>query len=645
MFWKWLIRLLQKFADWSDTPTRWWRRTDLRFAKPLGALGGRSKLASRFNKFYFRSLRLLSKALDWPVRWFRRVRPAVRKQPKKLSWFARVEGAVNKGLLALLWFVRIPLDRGERLFGRKKKLKQADPKLVEQQLKLALQRKNAEKAHRAQLAKSWPGRLGRYVIIPAFGIWVFLRAYAKTRTMAVVWWGVPVAITLGLLVSVYFQFSFLDYSQVAVRYESALAVAVKAGDTVQADRFRLKLEQLGVCSDRSDYQSALAMSNAGNLPSAYAMMLQIAPPTRPGFPGAHFWIIEKLLDGKLEMPTQQAAELALQHLAQIRIRVGEADELWFLEGLAYFRLGDYSLAQQSLERVKAELPPANALLLEIHQQQGNTKLAREIAVTLHRQIQQLVQEGKELSPDELRWRAAASQVIGDETLAVAAVEEWYRANPTSRAAKLNRATLQLQPVDIWLRNPVAQTITDIASRIKAADAMLPSDDLDLIFDRLNLIAANSQGNEAVQQLFGQLLSDENFTPPVIAHLGSLAAAKGQWVDAERLLARATQLDPQLANAWNNLAFVLNIAYPSRRFAALELADTAIKLDPDRVDFRQTRGTILFNLRRWDQAIPDLEIASNGSKDLEFIHQMLAESYRQVGNPVLAETYRAVSDPQ
>ncbi|MDP1563881.1 MAG: hypothetical protein Q8M16_21075 [Pirellulaceae bacterium] len=643
MFWKWFLRFLQKISEWTDLPTRWLRRSDFRFSKPLNALSGRWKLSFYFNRFLFLLLSSLSQALDWPLRWFRRIRPEGREQPNQLSWFERAEGSVSRFLLALLWLVRIPLDRGEHWFGRTKKPQTADPKLAEKQLQLALQRKNAEQAHRAKLAKSWPGRMGRFVILPAFGLFTFARAYAKTRTLALVWWSVPVAITFGLLMSVYFQFSFLDYSQVAVRYELALADAIKVGDTVQADRFRFKLEQLGMRSDRGDYRTALATAERGDLVSAYETMRRIAPPTSPGFPGAHFWIIETLLDGKMNVPSEQAADLALQHIEQLKTRVGNLDDLWFLEGLANYRQGRIEPAQNALGNIRSEFPPATALQLQIFVQQSNDRSARDTAIRLNRQIQQIVDIGRELTPIELRWRATAAHVIGDEASAVAAAENWYQSNPDSREARLNRAAVIMRQVDSWLQRPTADPSETLA-RIKLAATTLEAEDLEIVSRRLVLIGTNSKKHESIELLFEQLLKSDDLQPQLVAQLGSLLASRSRWDESRSLLVRAVEADPTLASGQNNLAYVLNKAYPSRRFEAISYADKAIELAPDRSEFRFTRGSIYYNLRRWDQAISDLEFAINGGKNLKEIHRMLAEAYLQTGNKELADIYRNNARP-
>lgn len=633
------IRFLQALADLTDRPTRWIRRMEFRFANSRASWRPSWQLFSWLNRQLFFLFVWLTSLVDWPLKWFRQVRPLERAQPEKLSLMARAEGAMGLFLLGILWLVRFPSERVDRWLGKNKKVPVANPKVDEEGLKRQLQRDVATKIHREKLAKSLPGRIGRYVILPTAGFLSFAGAYAKTRTLALVGWGVPVTLATALLLSVYFQVSFFDNSGLAVRYELALAEAVKAGRTEEADRFRLKLEQLGVRTDRGNYRTALALAETGDVRGAYALMLQIAPPTRPGFPGAHLWIVESLLDGKLELPESQEAELALQHLAQLHTRVGEADQLWFLEGLANYRLGNLARAQVSLESVRGDLPPVSALLLEIYHQQQNFTAVKKTAVALTRQLQQRSNEGKELTNEEQIWLAAAHVALGDERLAKSAVEEWYRANPNSTAAVRHRATIELRQVDVWLNRPEQVGMDDVLAKLKSVAPMLQDEDRVFILDRLSSMARRSKRDANIAGLFETVIRESEFPPYVIAHLGSLSAELGRWGDAEQLLLRATEGDPKLANAWNNLAFVLNSTSNSRRAFALEYAEHAIALEPENPQFRQTRGTVYFNMRRWDQAIADLEVAINGNRDLPLIHQMLAECYRQVGNVELAELYQ------
>ena len=71
--------------------------------------------------------------------------------------------------------------------------------------------------------------------------------------------------------------------------------------------------------------------------------------------------------------------------------------------------------------------------------------------------------------------------------------------------------------------------------------------------------------------------------------------------------------------------------------ALELVNKAIDLEAD-ATYYETRGNILVDLRRWDQAIADLSYALNGNltrTDQKSAHSNLAKCYRAIKLPDMA----------
>ena len=638
-FFYWMLR---QISDASDAVARRFRRKG-RSRSRVAADVGVARWGARWQYRFFAALRWCSRWLDRPVQWIRRWRLRRAKPEEQVSLLSTLEGWVTRGFWVFFWIFRFPLDRYELYLSKRKALaptKKVDPKLGELQLQAELQRKAAETARQQALARSWPSRLGRWAIAPVAGLWAFWRVYWRTRSVALLGWGIPVTAVVGLLLSVYFHNYWYDYGRLAPRYEVALLEAVKAGDTVRANQYRLKLEQLGVRTDRGQYRAAVALAEEGDWAGAYAKMSEVVDPRRPGFPSAHAWMVEHLLDGRLPVPANEAASLALQHLQQLRTRVGESDDLLFWEGLAHYRQQNLAQARAALVELKRSFPAASALLMQVCWQLREPEAARVAAVAVQRQLQQKLTEGDALTAAELQWQVAATELIGDVELATAAVEQWYAANPDSLEARLRRATLQLQSIDAWLKQPTAEGQETVIAALRVAAETIPADDFAAVQQRLTTLATGSARPERYESVYQSLLVAADLPPRVWAHLGSLAAARLEWASADELLARATAADPQLAVAWNNRAFVLNSAFVSRRFEALDYAERAVGLDPDRTDFRQTRGLIFFNLRRWDQAIEDLEIASNGVKDLPLIHAALAEAYRQTGNPLLAEVYQS-----
>jgi tetratricopeptide (TPR) repeat protein len=183
---------------------------------------------------------------------------------------------------------------------------------------------------------------------------------------------------------------------------------------------------------------------------------------------------------------------------------------------------------------------------------------------------------------------------------------------------------------------------DVASGLKLlleAAGLTPIDKFDLVRRRLQIVVRTRGQSPRAAAVYEALMADEQLPGAIAEYLGTIAAVEKDWQTSERLLKRATVNSPELAVAWNNLAYVLSSNFPNRRNEAVDYANRADELEPLNVDYRETRGMIYFNLKRWDQAIEDLEVAVNGARDLDSIHLALAESYRQIGNPTLADVYQ------
>ena len=103
--------------------------------------------------------------------------------------------------------------------------------------------------------------------------------------------------------------------------------------------------------------------------------------------------------------------------------------------------------------------------------------------------------------------------------------------------------------------------------------------------------------------------------------------------------RACEIDPQAAFAWNNLAAIWSTAEPLQLEKALKASNTAIGIESD-PRFYDTRGQILVQLERWEEAVRDLEIAVSGSiPNLEDAHRGLVASYEALGKSELADAHR------
>lgn len=591
----------------------------------------------------FLPLRFFSAVGDWVTRWGRGIEGlffgTLRASDRiggNARWLDRTLAAIAWPLVALIqWLDFSPRARRHRT---------VDAEAEDQRVRRKLQRTQSREDFLTGLKQSWAGRMLWFVIAPPAMIGGFLISLLLSRKRGVWVWSLPLLCILGLLAFVYYQVNFVDTQRIAARYQAAMAKAIQAGDQKQVDLFRSKLEQLGARTQSGDYRTALALAEAGQWDEAYEKMQEIAPlDGAAGMAAAHFWIAQYLVEGRWEVPANEALSLALQHLEQMKTRSGKQAPVQFLEGLIYARQNRADAAENALQAAADELPAAAGLLLEIHLAQGNLPAARNDAITLQRHLNQMRNEGGEFTEVHRRWQTQAAQVLGDPQAVRSAVADWYRANPDSPAARLNQGSLLLLEVDRWLEAPRAETVPQIQQQLVQAAELIPGERFQLLHSRLFPIWKGRISVPVLGQLFEGLMADERLSGRVLEFFGTNAAVAGDWEAADRWLGLASERSPEWALAWNNRAFVLSQAYPERWEEGLGYVDRAIVLDGTNAEYRETRGMLRLKLKQWQGASEDLQLALNALPlQSPRLHQALAVAYENLGNRRLADIHSAAA---
>lgn len=577
-----------------------------------------------------RTLARITRPLTRPFRrlgaWFGSFRTPKSKLGRRFNWL-------------LSPFFRLT-DRMESLTKTKQKsVSRRDIKADEERLKQKLKEEQRQKKIAEQLSKSWVSRVGRVVLVPFRGSIFFFWQFLKTRQRALYLWGIPLALVFGLLASIVLIPRMAGGDQRLVSmYETAHAEALKANDAEKAKLYRLKLDQLGSATRRGEFRTAMALAEQGKNAEAYEIMQRLAPLDRPGLEGAHFWIAQNMVAGTLEGTPATRLGLALKHLDQLKARAGDEPEIRLLEGMAHARLGKVSAALAALQPIGDSNLVAAVLLMDLRLVQKERDLAREHALVVYRKLDELTDQGQTLSEEQLRWRSAATRVIGDQKLAAQAVEDWYKTNPESTEARVNRTRLLLVEVTNWCNNPQLDKLDEIKTRLLAAAETVPTDRAGAVGSVAVLIARNRGANPGLEALYQALLAEEKLPGVLLESFGTVAAVQEEWAKADELLGRAAEVMPDSALVWNNRAVAVRKGFPQRLEESLGYANRAVELEDGNADFRETRGMIHYNLGNYEAAIEDLEIALNGVNRLELVKTTLADCYRRLGNDALAELY-------
>ena len=268
-------------------------------------------------------------------------------------------------------------------------------------------------------------------------------------------------------------------------------------------------------------------------------------------------------------------------------------------------------AEITLEEVSrmSEEDPTNAILaLAVAQNQLFLKRYTEAIRTLDRAVQR-----SKTNEDKIRL----NQAMGDAIVAwVSFIEESpdRTLQERLRILKMLQTALEYAP-----NNP--RVLTLVADQV---------------------LATLDQDNEEVQTLRLSLVRGSS---PGISHFvqGTAALMKDNVDDAMMHLKIASELMPRSGAILNNLAVAITTRPGGDLEQALKISNTAIQQTPQpTAHFYETRGQILFRMKRFLDAIPDLERALAVPELAANAHETVAECYEQLGKVELAKQHRVLA---
>ncbi len=124
--------------------------------------------------------------------------------------------------------------------------------------------------------------------------------------------------------------------------------------------------------------------------------------------------------------------------------------------------------------------------------------------------------------------------------------------------------------------------------------------------------------------------------------GTVALLENDVEKAQIHLFQAAKGNRELPGIMNNLAVAMASRPNPDLEGALVVSSAAVERLPDHPYLRETRGQILCKMKRYGDAISDLEFALSAPELAEPIHRSLAEAYDALGQTQLAEEHRKLS---
>lgn len=453
---------------------------------------------------------------------------------------------------------------------------------------------------------------------------------------------VPIVLVASGLVTLLVEMQFRNSAQKELVYRSVLSNAVAAKDFDRAVIALGTLTDLDPTDLSFRYQRALVEHERGEYELARDHMVRLAAGKQYG--DAALWLVQHEMDlknmGEWKPEDRerflQWTEIALANeSSRMPARMLMASYLYgigaYAECLDHFvEIGkvypEYTLTVAAVYKQLNDLPNAqdwatratkhyeDALRQNPTNRQARLNLARALII-LHKELEasRMLREGFDLSQQqdqELRT-ASAEALIG----------RYMRLSELPSSPELLIQQMQLVKG--------AMDIAPDSSRVM--DAVIEV----LLRYRENRDSEVDTLRRAMVQGIG----------PESTHFiqGTLALLKNDFATAKTQLELAAKHNQNLPGILNNLAVAMARMENGNLEDALVLVNSALETAPNQPYFRDTRGQILVKMKRYKEAVPDLEAALKAPEIAREAHESLAICYKEIGLLDLANDHQRMAE--
>jgi len=469
----------------------------------------------------------------------------------------------------------------------------------------------------------WAAQVGVVWIATTIGQWW------SSRNFWLLLAGLPAVLAIVFSGYLILAIALQDPRQLVEKYRKA---AKNCMDTGKFDAAKVYLERV-LEFQRGDREAlfdlAKAAASTDDSPRAASAMLVLAPTDHAVYGPAHLWQATRLLSHKpLTIKELRVAELHLGYALQMNENNPVAHRLL---AEIYFQQG---LWTQAIPHLKISLQHDRDCLLKLavaYQRLGDKDKARRF--------------GEEARDDFIKRSASRPQ---DTQLKVSLAEVYVFLERFADAIQSLRDSLVLDEKPelhqalarvyiAWSDSLTgdSQEIRQQKFSLLAAGIQENPDEL-MLFDRvMRLVESNPNDEDAVQSFLNANLLEGRAIGLSHLLLGSLELKREKHDEAMLHLERAYEVMPDAGIVANNLAWLLIHATPSQAERALPIIESCIRRVPQADRFRDTRGHALLKLKRYREAVNDLEGTLQMFRNTPRNHLALAEAYEQLGLKELA----------
>ena len=183
-------------------------------------------------------------------------------------------------------------------------------------------------------------------------------------------------------------------------------------------------------------------------------MQLLAPADQPGYPEAHFWIVQQLMSGQLVEPGDEARALAKVHLDQLEALEVTGPYQQLLQAIWLVQGNQLDEAASVLKPLVSALPNAAFERMRIDLELNRPEQAREDARALVTHMASRTRRGAELSAADYQWWLAAEEVLGNLQQMRTILDQWHALEPDNAQARQALSTVCRRQAAQLLRDPL-----------------------------------------------------------------------------------------------------------------------------------------------------------------------------------------------
>lgn len=482
------------------------------------------------------------------------------------------------------------------------------------------------------------GRFYQFMVLP---LAILLIPFKFFFTLVELLWGVvnqkkweaiyilPSLLMVSLFAYV-LTYQILRAHRIEDRYSFYATVAMENNDYPKAKTFFKRLLQLKTLQPQEQFQWAIILSKTGEAARAEEIINKLAPENSVGLSIAHR--LKALSISSMPDVNKRLGSL-LWHLNNCENNSPEINLAWAKYHIA---IQEPCLAAENIEIAALKNPLLYESLSKLYLS-INKKTESDFAL---QKADNALREHLRITPLDhtarIGWASVNAQ-LGNHTKAEKILLQGRSIKTNS---KINRALsdFYLFQCDRAMEN--ASGISNQLSLLQLANKSDPS--YGAVYARMmKLFVQDAESQENKRKIKEALLQNvtSNSSSP-IAHfaLSNILLQEGNEREALHHLEQAYRMDRSLVSVANNIAWILAHSENPNLDRALNLASAAVKQAPRDTRCRDTLGTILMKLGRYEEAATELQLALTGVKDKRTVHSKLATIYTKLKMTELAKIH-------